>query len=88
MADIEQFKLGTLSWDGDKHEDEFHIFLENFGSMVRSTKDGAELEDMVDSKLRRPKMSLGSIPLYLADDPDFRMSSGQEEGTSYYKVCL
>jgi len=71
MADIEKFKLGSLSWDGDKNEEEFYIFLENFGSMVRSTKHGFELEDMVDSKLRRPKLSLGSVPSFLSDDPDF-----------------
>lgn len=55
MAELEKFKLSSLSWDGDKNESEFFIFLENFGSMVRSTKDGYKQEDMLDSKLLRAK---------------------------------
>ena len=57
MAELEKFKLSSLSWDGDKNEEDFFIFLENFGSMVRSTKDGYDLEDMLDSKLRRARVS-------------------------------
>ena len=52
MADLEKFKLSGLFWEGDKNEEGFFVFLENFGNMVRSTASGFHLEDMLDSKLR------------------------------------
>ena len=71
MADLEKFRLQSLSWEGDENEDGFFIFLENFGNMVRCTSSGFHLEDMLDSKLRRAPMSKGSVPSCLLPDPDF-----------------
>lgn len=70
MAELEKFRLSQLSWDGDKDEDGFYIFLENMGSLVRSTRFGDYLEDMLDSKLKRVKAP-SSVPSFLLDDPDF-----------------
>ena len=52
MADLEKYKLSSLFWEGDKNEEGFFVYLENFGSMVRATASGHHLEDMLDSKLR------------------------------------
>ena len=75
MADLERFKLSNLLWDGDKDEDAFFVFLENFGNMVRSTTNGHHLENMLDSKLRRASMSQGTVPSYILDDPYFAVLS-------------
>ena len=53
MADLEKFKLSSLHWEGDKNEDGFFVFQENFGNMVRSTTNGFHLEETLGSKLRR-----------------------------------
>ena len=83
MADLERFKLSNLFWDGDKDEDGFFVFLENFGSnMVRSTLNGYHLENMLDSKLRRSSMSQGSVPSYILDDPDFAVLNVQAGGNA------
>ena len=54
MADLEKYKLSSLYWEGDKddREEGFFVYLENVGSMVRSTASSYHLEDMLDSKLR------------------------------------
>lgn len=82
MAELEKFKLSTLTWDGGKDEDSFFIFLENFGNIARSTASGPLLEDMLDSKLRRTKVARGSIPSYILNDPDFAvpMNTTEAEG--------
>ena len=41
MADLEKYKL----WEGDKNEEGFVVYLENFGSMVRSTASGYHRKD-------------------------------------------
>ena len=75
MAELDKFKLSSLSWDGDKDEDQFYIFLENFGSMVRSTRDGHYLEEMLDSKLRRKKLATQSIPSFLLPPPSLTLNN-------------
>ena len=52
MADLEKYELSSLYWEGDKNEEGFFVYLENFGSMVRATASAHHLEDMLDSKLR------------------------------------
>ena len=47
------------------------MWLENFGSLVRATEFGNWLEDMLDSKLHRPKVSSQAVPSFLLEDPDF-----------------
>ena len=44
MADLEKYKLSSLYWEGDKNEEGFFVYLENFGSMVRSTASYHHLE--------------------------------------------
>ena len=75
MADLEKFKLSSLFWEGDKNEEGFFVFLENFGNMVRSTASGFHLENMLDSKLRRASMMKGSVPSCLLLDSDFAVFS-------------
>ena len=75
MADLEKAKLSSLFWEGDKNEEGFFVFLENFGNMVRSTASGYHLEDMLDSKLRQASMMKGSVPSCLLLDPDFAVFS-------------
>ena len=70
MADLKKFKPSGLYWDGEKNEDGFFVFLENFGNMIRSTTNGFHLEDMLDSKLRRAPMSKGSVPSCILLDLD------------------
>ena len=62
MADLEKLRLSSLSWDSDLNEDDFYIYIEDFGSMARAIKCGYELEDMLDSKLRRAKHSVSLFP--------------------------
>ena len=70
MATLEKFKLSALSYDYDKEPKGFFIWLESMGGFVRSTDGGADLEDMLDSKLHR-KPNIGKmIPSFL-QDPDF-----------------
>ena len=69
MADLEEFELSSLFWEGDKNEEV--VYLKNFGNMVRSTSSGYHLEDMLDSKLRRAPIMEGSAHSYLLLDPDF-----------------
>ena len=71
MAQLEKFKLTTVVWDSDKEPRQFHVWLENFGSLVRATEHGQQLEDMLDSKLRRATVSKQSVPSFLLEDPDF-----------------
>jgi len=70
MAEVEKLRLANLSWDGDKEEDQFFIFLGSFGSLVNAIKHGPLLEEMLDSKLRRKKASR-AVPSFILDDPDF-----------------
>ena len=79
MATLEKFKLSALSYDYDKEPKGFFIWLESMGGFVRSTERGAELEDMLDSKLHR-KPNLGAmIPSFL-QDPDFDPDPGAPLG--------
>ena len=71
MADFEKYKLSSLYWKGDKNEEGVFVYLENFGSMVRSTASGYHLEGMLDSKLRRASILKGGVPSCLLMDPDF-----------------
>ena len=71
MAELEKCKLSSLHWEGDKNEEGFFVYLENFGSMVRSTASGYHLEGMLDSKLRRASILKGSVPSCLLMDPYF-----------------
>ena len=79
MAELEKIRLANLSWDGDKDEDGFFIFLEDFHSLTSATKYGSLLEDMLDSKLRRVR-SHRAVPSFLLDDPDFAPSSTGRAG--------
>ena len=74
MAELERFKLSNLMWDGDADEDGFFVFLENFGTIARSTPNGPLLEDMLDSKLRRAKPATGTIAAFILNDPDFAVT--------------
>ena len=71
MTDLDKFKVSTLTWDSDKDPTQFHLWIENMGCIVRTIKHGPELEDMLDSKLRRQKPLDTSIPTFLREDPDF-----------------
>ena len=71
MTDLDKFKVSTLTWDSDKDPTQFHLWIENMGCIVRTIKHGPELEDMLDSKLRRQKPLDTSIPAFLREDPDF-----------------
>ena len=54
---LEKFKLTAVAWDSDKDPGGYHLWIENFGSMVRATEHGSLLEDMLDSKLGRVKVA-------------------------------
>ena len=85
MATLEKFKLSALSYDYDKEPKGFFIWLESMGGFVRSTEGGAELEDMLDSKLHR-KPNLGAmIPSFL-QDPDFDL--GRPSADTHVDVLL
>lgn len=71
MAQLDKLKLTMYTWDSTKEPHGFYIWLENFGCLVRATEHGGALEDMLDSKLRRVKVSRHNVPSYLLDDPDF-----------------
>ena len=71
MAQLEKFKLSVVTWDSDKEPRQFFVWLENFGSLVRATEFENYLEDMLDSKLHRPKVSSQAVPSFLLEDPDF-----------------
>ena len=73
MAELEKYTLASLHWEGVKNEEGFFVYLENFGSMVRSTASGDHLEGMLDFKLRRLGASIlkGSVHSCLLMDPDF-----------------
>lgn len=71
MTTLEKFKLSTVCWDSDKDPGHFFIWLENFGCLVRATEHGYWLEDMLDSKLNRRKVTSQGVPSFLLEDPDF-----------------
>lgn len=71
MAQLDKFKLSALTWESDKDPKGFYLWVENMSSLVRSTEHGAPLEDMLDSKLGRPKVSVANVPSFLLEDPDF-----------------
>ena len=81
MAEVEKLRLANLSWDGDKEEDQFFIFVASFGNMVNAIKNGSMLEDMLDSKLRRKKASK-AVPSFILDDPDFVPPSSSRTSAS------
>ena len=62
MTELEKCKLSRLYWEGDKNEEGFFVYLENFGSMVRSTASGYHLDGMLDFKLRQASITKGSGP--------------------------
>ena len=78
MTSLEKFKLSTVCWDSDKDPKQFYVWLENFGSLVRATEHGGYLEDMIDSKLGRRKVSPQSVPSFLLNDPDFAIHRHHE----------
>ena len=71
MASLDKFKLSAVTWDSDKEPKNFHLWLENIGSLVRATEHGDLLEDMLDSKLGRVKTAATSVPSFILNDPDF-----------------
>ena len=73
MADLEKYKLSSLYSEGDKNEEGFFVYLENFDSMVRSTASGYHLDDMLDSKLRQASITKGSVPSCLLMEPLHRL---------------
>jgi hypothetical protein len=75
MADVEKLRLSSITWESDTNEEGFYIYIEDFGAMARAIKCGCELEDMLDSKLRRAKTFSQSVPSFLLDDPDFMIAS-------------
>ena len=76
MAGLEKFKLSAVTWDSDKDPSLFYVWAENMSSLVRSTDHGTHLEDMLDSKLGRSKVSTQSVPSFLLNDPDFAPPRG------------
>ena len=74
---LEKFKLTAVAWDSDKDPGGYHLWIENFGSMVRATEHGSLLEDMLDSKLGRVKVAK-SVPSFLLQDPDFGLPPEDE----------
>ena len=78
MAGLERLTLSNLAWEGDKDEDGFFVFLENFGSVAIASSTiathGHHLETMLDSKLRQARLSKGTIPSYILDDPYFAVA--------------
>ena len=74
MAQLEKFKLRAYSWDGDKDPTGFHVWIETFGSVVRSLQYGSMLEDMLDSKLHRKKLDQ-LVSSVLLQDPDFAVNN-------------
>ena len=74
MAQLEKFKLQAYNWDGDKDPTGFHVWIETFGSDVRSLQHGPLLEDMLDSKLKRTQQDHLVSSVLLAD-PDFQMGA-------------
>lgn len=73
MAQLDKFKLSQLFWDSDdpKTKDDGHLHIENFGSLVRSTEHGNDLESMLDSKLERQPFLSQAVPSFILNDPDF-----------------
>ena len=74
MTAVDKFKLSSITWDGDKEPRQFHLWLEQMSSIVRATEHGPPLEEMLDSKLGRAKVSSGMVASYLLSDPDFAPS--------------
>ena len=81
MAQLEKFKLQAYSWDGDKDPTGFHVWIETFGSVVRSLQHGPLLEDMLDSKLKRTQHDHMVSSVLLAD-PDFQLGANAAAGTA------
>ena len=86
MADLEKLRLSSLSWESDTSEEDFYIYIDDFGSMARAITCGYELEDMLDSKLRRAKTFSQSVPSFLLDDPDFMIHHHPPAPTSPVKA--
>ena len=76
MAQLDKFKNTAVTWDSDRDPQGFHVWLENMASLVRATEHGYHLEDMMDAKLKRPKVSQSVVPSFLLDDPDFALNNG------------
>ena len=71
MASLEKLKISVVSWNGDTDPRNFYMWCEHMDSMVRSTRGGLPLIELLDSKLKRDRSSVVATPSYLLEDPDF-----------------
>ena len=71
MVSIDKFKLSSVVWDSDKNPTGFTKWMNDFGSLVASTKHGAVLETFLDEKLGREKHLATTVPSYISTDDDF-----------------
>jgi hypothetical protein len=71
MAALEKLKISAVSWNGDTEPRNFYMWCEHMDSMVRSTRGGIPLIELLDSKLKRERSAVVATPSYLLEDPDF-----------------
>ena len=73
MTSLDGFKLQAVTWDTDKDPSPaaFQRWSEDLSAVVRATKHGGPLEDLIDDKIGQKIIQPIAVPSFIKDDPDF-----------------
>ena len=74
----DKIKVDIAHWDSLKNPHGFFTWIGHFGSVVRSSDAGRELESFLDDKLERINYATNFALSFITDDPDFHFELDEE----------